>query len=36
MRPLYTTLIGLVMLVGSVALVVVGAFWMRKLIKIEV
>jgi Flp pilus assembly protein TadB len=36
MRPLYTTLIGLVMLVGSAALVVVGAFWMRKLIKIEV
>ncbi|HEY7323670.1 MAG TPA: type II secretion system F family protein [Streptosporangiaceae bacterium] len=36
MRPLYTTLIGLVMLVGSVALVVVGAVWMRKLIKIEV
>src|SRR5215831_4064549 len=36
MRPLYTTLIGLVMLVGSVALVVVGALWMRKLIKIEV
>jgi len=36
MRPLYTTLIGLVMLVGCVALVVVGAFWMRKLIKIEV
>jgi tight adherence protein B len=36
MRPLYTTLIGLVMLVGSAALVVVGAFWMRRLIKIEV
>jgi len=36
MRPLYTSLIGLVMLVGSVALVVVGALWMRKLIKIEV
>jgi Flp pilus assembly protein TadB len=36
MRPLYTSLIGLVMLVGSAALVVVGAFWMRRLIKIEV
>jgi Flp pilus assembly protein TadB len=36
MRPLYTTLIGLVMLVGCVVLIVVGAFWMRKLIKIEV
>jgi len=36
MRPLYTTLIGLVMLVGTAALIVVGAFWMRKLIKIEV
>jgi Flp pilus assembly protein TadB len=36
MRPLYTTLAGLVMLVGSAALIVVGALWMRKLIKIEV
>jgi len=36
MRPLYTTLAGLVMLVGSAVLVVVGALWMRKLIKIEV
>jgi Flp pilus assembly protein TadB len=36
MRPLYTTLIGLIMLVGCVVLIVLGAFWMRKLIKIEV
>jgi len=36
MRPLYTTLVGLVMLAGSAALIVVGALWMRKLIKIEV
>src|SRR5262249_29646685 len=36
MRPLYTTLAGLVMLVGCGALIVVGAFWTRKLIKIEV
>jgi Flp pilus assembly protein TadB len=35
MRPLYT-LVGLIMLVGSAVLVVVGALWMRKLIKIEV
>ncbi len=36
MRPLYTTVAGLVMFVGSGVLVVIGAFWMRKLIKIEV
>jgi len=36
MKPLYTTLLGLVMLVGSAVLIVVGALWMRKLIKIEV
>ena len=36
MRPLYTTLAGLVMFVGGAVLVVVGALWMRKLIKIEV
>jgi tight adherence protein B len=36
MRPLYTTLVGLVMLVGTGALIVAGALWMRQLIKIEV
>jgi len=36
MRPLYTTLVGLLMLVGSGVLVVIGALWMRKLIRIEV
>ena len=36
MRPLYTTLIGLLMLIGSGVLIVIGALWMRKLIKIEV
>jgi tight adherence protein B len=36
MRPLYTTLVGLVMFVGTGVLVVIGALWMRKLIKIEV
>jgi len=36
MRLLYTTVPGLIMFVGSGALVVLGAFWMRKLIDIEV
>jgi len=36
MRILYTTVPGLIMFVGSVVLIVVGAFWMRKLIDIEV
>ena len=36
MSLLYTTLYGLVMLVGSIVLVFVGAFWMRNLIKLEV
>lgn len=36
MRVLYTTVPGLVMFIGSAVLVVVGTFWMRKLIDIEV
>ncbi len=36
MRPLYTTLAGLLMFIGSGLLIVVGVFWMRKIIKIEV
>jgi tight adherence protein B len=36
MRPLYTTLIGLVMFIGTGVLVILGALWMRKLIRIEV
>jgi Flp pilus assembly protein TadB len=36
MRPLYTTAPGVLMLVSSVVLVIVGALWMRKLIKVEV
>ena len=36
MRPLCTTLVGLVMLVGTGVLIVVGAIWMRKLVKVEV
>lgn len=36
MRPLYTTPAGLVMLAGAVILVVLGALWMRALIKVEV
>jgi tight adherence protein B len=35
-RPLYTTPFGLVMLVGAAVLVVLGALWMRKLVKVEV
>jgi Flp pilus assembly protein TadB len=36
MRLLYTTTFGLIMLFGSIILVVVGAIWMRALIKVEV
>jgi tight adherence protein B len=36
MRPLYTTPFGLTMLIGSILLVVLGSFWMRKAIKVEV
>ena len=36
MRLLYTTVPGLIMFIGSGLLVVLGAFWMRKLINIEV
>jgi Flp pilus assembly protein TadB len=36
MQLLYTTTLGLMMLSGAVALVVVGAVWMRALIKVEV
>jgi tight adherence protein B len=36
MRPLYTTLIGLVMLSGAAVLVVLGSLWMRKLVRVEV
>jgi tight adherence protein B len=36
MQLLYTTTFGLMMLTGAVALVVIGAFWMRALIKVEV
>jgi tight adherence protein B len=36
MRPLYATAIGLVMLIGAILLVIVGAFWMRNMIKVEV
>lgn len=35
MRPLYTTTIGMVMLVGAVVLVGLGALWMRKVIRVE-
>jgi tight adherence protein B len=36
MQLLYTTPFGLIMLSGAIALVVIGAFWMRILIKVEV
>lgn len=36
LRPLYTEPLGLMMLVGSVVMVVVGALWLRKLVKVEV
>jgi Flp pilus assembly protein TadB len=35
MRPLYTTAIGIAMLLGAVILTCVGALWMRKVIKVE-
>jgi tight adherence protein B len=35
-RPLYTTPVGLVMLIGAAVLVVVGSIWMRNVIKLEV
>jgi Flp pilus assembly protein TadB len=36
MRLLYTTPFGLIMLCGAVVLMVIGAIWMRALIKVEV
>jgi Flp pilus assembly protein TadB len=36
MRPLYTTPMGLLMLFTASTLLVVGALWMRKLIKVEI
>ncbi len=36
MRPLYTTVIGVCMLVTAAVLFVVGAIWMRSLINIKV
>lgn len=36
MRPLYTTAIGVVMLVVSVLLMALGSFWMSRLVKVEV
>ena len=35
-RPLYTTPVGLVMLIGGAVLVVVGTIWMRNVVKLEV
>ena len=36
MRPLYTTRAGEIMLVAAIGLVVLGALWMHKMIKIEI
>ncbi|WP_439663372.1 VWA domain-containing protein [Lentzea sp. HUAS TT2] len=36
MQPLYTTLIGIVMLACAAVLVVLGSLWMRKLVRVEV
>jgi tight adherence protein B len=36
MRPLYTTRPGEIMLVAAIGLVVLGALWMHKMIKIEI
>jgi tight adherence protein B len=35
-RPLYTTFLGVVMLVTAVVLVAVGAFWLSRVIKVRV
>jgi tight adherence protein B len=35
-RPLWTTLPGIVMVLGAVLLLVAGSFWMRKVVKVEV
>jgi len=35
-RPLYTTPLGLVMLIGGAVLVVLGSLWMRQVVKVEV
>lgn len=36
LRPLYTTAIGLFMLCAAVVLLVIGIFWMRAVVKVEV
>lgn len=36
MRPLYTTLLGIVMLAAGFVLLVIGSLWMRKLVRVEV
>jgi Flp pilus assembly protein TadB len=36
MRPMYTTPVGLLMFIGAAGLVVIGALWMRAMIRVEV
>jgi tight adherence protein B len=35
MRPLFTTPIGLMLIAGGLGLIIVGAFWIRVLVKVE-
>lgn len=36
LRPLYTTPVGVIMLIGSGILIVLGSLWMRQVVKVEV
>lgn len=36
MRTLYTTPMGLLLFIGAIALLVIGTFWMRRMIRLEV
>jgi Flp pilus assembly protein TadB len=36
LRPLYTSTIGLAMLISAIVMIVVGALWMRTLVRVEV
>jgi tight adherence protein B len=35
-RPMFTTFLGWAMLAGAVVLMAVGAFWMTRVVKVEV
>jgi Flp pilus assembly protein TadB len=36
LRPLYTTPLGLMMLVVAVVMMAIGVFWMSRVVKVEV